>query len=309
MVVLTAESTKDARDRALGLGATDFLTKPFDPTEIELRVRNILTTHFLELDLESQVRERTAKLREKVESLRLATEEMERLNTDLIESQEKERRLIAGDIHSGPIGTMTALKIRLELARRKAADPGLQAEIDKAVEIVQREIRGLRELIFRLHPEILDSEGLAAALHAEIEYLRENTTESDPEIEVVGSLDEEPSGDARTNLFRIAVDALQNARLHARARTVRIELASVEGGALLRVVDDGRGMDADLGRRSRPGHLGLRSMRQRAEQLGGTFRIISAPDVGTTIEAWIPDALPKSSDEGDAATDAEVSGR
>jgi signal transduction histidine kinase len=319
VVVLTADATRDARERALGLGATDFLTKPFDPTEIGLRIRNILVTHFLEQDLllekaslEGQVRERTAALRESLDRQRVLGEQRERLLRRLVTAQEEERRRIAADIHDDTIQTMAALAIRLELARRKAETPQLQAELDLAVETARAATKGLRELLFKLHPASLDRDGLVAALRGELDRARESDDQAGTVFELIGTLDAEPPIEPRTTVFRIVQEALTNVRRHAEASHVRVDVESADGGIRARVVDDGKGMNADLVRRPRPGHLGLVSMRERAELAGGTWRLQSTPGTGTTIDVWIPvgsgprpdlDALAGADDSGAAGAD------
>ncbi|MCU0506029.1 MAG: response regulator [Chloroflexi bacterium] len=304
VVVLTADVTRDARDRALGLGASDFLTKPFDPTEIELRIRNILATRFLELDLldqkaslEVQVRERTAALRESLERLRVLSAQRERLVRQLVTAQEEERRRVAADIHDDTIQTMVALGLRVELARRKATDPELQAELDRSLETVRTATRGLRELLFRLHPAVLDRDGLQAALRAEVG--RRDEEESTPVVELTGAIREEPGLETRTTLFRIAQEAIGNARRHSGATSIAVHLAETDGGIELRVTDDGRGMDPDLARHPRHGHLGLVAMRERAELAGGRFSVTSHPGAGTTIEAWLPTGSAAAADDLD----------
>ncbi len=99
---------------------------------------------------------------------------------------------------------------------------------------------------------------------------------------------EEPSPELRTVLFRIAQEALANARKHARARTVRVELAEREGGVVLRVRDDGIGFRVGAVGPPVAGHLGLPSMRERAQMAGGWCRVDSSPGAGTTVEAWVP---------------------
>jgi signal transduction histidine kinase len=79
-----------------------------------------------------------------------------------------------------------------------------------------------------------------------------------------------------------------NARKHAGARTVRVELRTAEGGISLRVSDDGRGFDPSLIARPEPGHLGLQAMLERAELAGGWCRIDTSPGRGTTVECWLP---------------------
>ena len=307
VVVLTADVTRDARDRALGLGASDYLTKPFDPTEISLRIQNILATRFLELDLreqksslEVQVRERTAALRESLDRLRVLSEQRERLLRQLVTAQEEERRRVAADIHDDTIQTMVALGLRVELARRKAADQDLRDELDLTLETVRAATRGLRELLFRLHPAVLDRDGLQAALRAEVERRAEDREAADePVVELTGSLAEEPGLETRTTLFRIAQEAIGNARRHAEARVIKVHLADADGGIVLRVSDDGRGMDPGLVRHPRRGHLGLVAMRERAELAGGSLSVASEPGAGTTIEAWVPSSTSGPGDELD----------
>ena len=78
-----------------------------------------------------------------------------------------------------------------------------------------------------------------------------------------------------------------NVRKHARATTVRVELADLSHGCLVRIADDGAGYDpADV--ESSPGHLGLVLMRERPQMAGGWCRIESAPGAGTTVEFWVP---------------------
>jgi signal transduction histidine kinase len=86
-------------------------------------------------------------------------------------------------------------------------------------------------------------------------------------------------------LYRVAQEALHNIAKHARARAVDVALEVAVGELLLRVSDDGKGFDP-MG--SFPGHLGLRSMRERVGAIGGTLEIQSAPGKGTRICVRVP---------------------
>jgi signal transduction histidine kinase len=94
----------------------------------------------------------------------------------------------------------------------------------------------------------------------------------------------------RAVLFRIAQEAIRNARRHARATTVRISLDDDADGVRLTVADDGVGFDVVVSSESPPGHLGLTAMRERAEMVGGWRRLTSRPGAGTVVEAWVPRA-------------------
>ena len=107
------------------------------------------------------------------------------------------------------------------------------------------------------------------------------------EIEVETGLCDESEAPLETKetVYRIAQEALHNTAKHARATNVGIKMDSDPGGITLEVYDDGVGFDAES---DFPGHLGLRSMRERASSLGGTLEVRSAPGRGTQIFARLP---------------------
>ena len=88
-------------------------------------------------------------------------------------------------------------------------------------------------------------------------------------------------------IYRTAQEALMNVRKHARAKTVHVQLLGLDEGCLVRIVDDGQGYNP-LEVESRPGHLGLSLIQERAQIAGGWCRIESAPGAGTTVEFWVP---------------------
>jgi len=92
----------------------------------------------------------------------------------------------------------------------------------------------------------------------------------------------------RLILYRIAQEALANVRKHANASRVHVRLTQQDGGYLVQVEDDGDGFDAPEMLRSAPGHLGLSSMRERAEMAGGWCKVHGLPGNGTTVEFWVP---------------------
>ena len=90
---------------------------------------------------------------------------------------------------------------------------------------------------------------------------------------------------AKEALYRILQEAINNITKHAAARHVAIRLSQVDGAVILEVVDDGVGFDPTV---QSPGHMGLRSMQERAEQVGGICRIESEIGKGTRIEVRVP---------------------
>ena len=143
----------------------------------------------------------------------------------------------------------------------------------------------MRALIFELRPESLAEEGLVVALTKQAESLRARH-----QLDVQLDLCEEPDLPLATQaaLYRIAQEALHNIVKHARASAVTLRLCAPTAQApllALDIHDDGVGFDPDG---AFPGHLGLRSMRERAAQLGGTLAINSALGCGTQIRVRVP---------------------
>ena len=140
----------------------------------------------------------------------------------------------------------------------------------------------MRALIFELRPESLRLEGLTAAIRKQTESLRVRHG-----IAVVGDLGEEPDVplDVKEALYRVSQEALHNVVKHARASQVQIGLVLAENSLTLSIEDDGIGFDVEG---EFPGHLGLQSMRERVQELGGEFRLDSRPGGGARIEARVP---------------------
>jgi len=130
----------------------------------------------------------------------------------------------------------------------------------------------MRALIFELRPESLEKQ--ASALRAR------------HEVEVEAVLCDEPNVplEKKEALYRIAQEALQNTVKHAGATNVDLCVGRVDGSVTLDISDDGAGFDPTG---AFPGHLGLKSMRERAERLGGTLEIESTPGEGTRIRVRI----------------------
>ena len=140
----------------------------------------------------------------------------------------------------------------------------------------------MRALLFELRPEALENEGLVAALEKQAAALRARH-----EIEVHIALCDEPDGPLwmKDALYRIALEALHNTIKHARAENVGLLLEQETEVIMLEVRDDGIGFDPSG---AFPGHLGLKSMRERVERLGGTLEIESRPGKGTRILVLVP---------------------
>jgi signal transduction histidine kinase len=116
--------------------------------------------------------------------------------------------------------------------------------------------------------------------------------DADPVPEIEDTMALEPPSELRAILFRIAQEAIGNARKHASATTIHVSIAGHEGGIMLVVIDDGQGFDVGVIESPEPGHIGLPTMIERARLAGGRCEIESEPGGGTSVTAWLPLAEP-----------------
>ncbi len=197
----------------------------------------------------------------------------------------EERQRLARELHDSVSQALYGIALGARTARTllDRGDPERVAgPLDYVLSLAEAGLDEMRALIFELRPESLESEGLVAALEKRAAALRARH-----EIQVRLDLDCEPQAPLRTKetLYRIAQEALHNTVKHARATSAEIMLECDPEWITLEISDDGAGFDP-LG--SFPGHLGLKSMRERAARLSGTLEIESNPGKGTRIRARIP---------------------
>jgi signal transduction histidine kinase len=219
------------------------------------------------------------------EALRAAERERRQLLERVISAQDDARARVARDLHDDAVQSMTALTLRLDLALVASNDPKLASQLAEAKKAATDVIESLRGLIYELHPPELGHHGLGITLGEELEQIRQ---EAGIQVRLEEELPAEPPIAAATVVYRIAHEALLNARKHARAQRISLGLKLVGGCLVVTVSDDGRGFVAGSAAR---GHLGLVSMRERAEAVGGSVRIESEPGSGTTVEIAVPLAL------------------
>lgn len=222
---------------------------------------------------------------EDVSERRRGAEERKRLRARLAAAQEEERRQIAEDLHDDPVQKLTALGLRLSTMARAVEDAEQRERLEALEGSVADIARRLRGLMFDLRPPGLDREGLGATIRQHVVRLADETgwdwevdhhacPELPPEVRAAG--------------FRILQEALANTRKHAEARRVVVRLRAEGPMVLGEVVDDGVGFEPGTAPDAADGHLGLSSMRERAELFGGACEIESAPGRGTTVRFRLP---------------------
>jgi len=194
-----------------------------------------------------------------------------------------ERNRLALELHDVISQKLFALSLTAESAGQ-LLDVDVEAareQVDRLRALAQQALEELRYLILELRPPELERDGLATTLRKHVEVLRRVQNDA-PEIAV--ELDGMPPADMARDreLLRIAQEALQNALRHSHAANVAVAVRADDGRLVLEVVDDGVGFEPNVaGLRAR--RLGLTSMEERAQRLGGKLEIRSAPGKGTTL--------------------------
>lgn len=217
---------------------------------------------------EEALREIQAELAEGVQQ-RIALEERQRLARELHDS-------VSQAIYGISLGAHTALTL-FDTDRQKVLDA-----LNYILSLAQAGLTEMRALIFELRPESLEMEGLVVALDKQTAALRARYG-----VEVTLNVCDEPEVPltVKEAMYRIAQEGLHNAIKHARPNRIEVNLFHEEGTLALDICDDGIGFNA---RAVFPGHLGLRSMQERAAGTNGTLVINSDLGHGTEIHARIP---------------------
>ncbi|MGA2209436.1 MAG: PAS domain-containing protein [Acidimicrobiales bacterium] len=231
---------------------------------------------------------RANELEEALSAVKRADAERVELLSRLVNAQEEERQRIASDLHDDSIQKVAAASMRLEMLAMAHPELAEDEGFVKAKATVLASIESMRHLMFELRPYVLDRDGLGPAL---LQLLEEDFGyEGGPFYELSDGLSDQPPEVARVVLFRITQEALVNVRKHAHAANLRVELWREDSGYFVRVSDDGVGFSAERRSVSPRGHLGLTSMRQRAQLARGGCTIESSPGNGTVVSAWVPRA-------------------
>ncbi|MGH2582168.1 MAG: histidine kinase [Anaerolineales bacterium] len=206
--------------------------------------------------------------------------------------QEQARYQLARNLHDGPTQSVAAIAMRVNLARRLLAKDPVAAgeELYKLEELARRTTKEIRHMLFTLHPQALENEGLVEALNDLIKHTEDafdQQIQLEAEEDAVGKMDLGRQG----VLFYIVAEALTNARKHSQAQNIAVRVTKAELGiTLLEVEDDGVGFspqEADA-KRAKDGAVGLENMRERVELINGILRIDSKKGAGTKVAVWAP---------------------
>jgi PAS domain S-box-containing protein len=205
----------------------------------------------------------------------------------LIEAQEAERRRISRELHDQVGQILTAVKMNLHALHQKCAAAEIVASIEDNMKVIDEAVDQVRDISVDLRPHLLDDFGLVIALRwylgrqtKRCGVIAEFTTESLSE-------DDRFPSELETACFRIVQEALTNVVRHAKASRVSVVIERAGPELIMRITDDGAGFDMSV-LRNGSATLGLRGMEERAQALGGSIAIESAPQLGTEICVRFP---------------------
>lgn len=241
--------------------------------------------------LESRVAERTAQLEATVSKLeanermlRESEADLQRSRQRLVTAREEERRRLRRDLHDSLGPQLASLLMTAEAVHALVPNDPSRAQqmLEGLAEQAQAAVADVRRLVYALRPLALDALGLIGALRSQVTHYDHSGLRVS--IEGPEKLPTLPAA-VEVAAYHIILEALNNTARHAEARNCTIRLALEGSTDMLRleVEDDGRGIEED-----RRVGVGLTSMRERAEELGGSCVVEAIPSGGTRVRAYLP---------------------
>jgi signal transduction histidine kinase len=252
------------------------------------------------VDLEKKVQERTVALlkvnqvlrdkicerRETEKRLQESDRQLRKLSSRLLEAQEKERKLVAQELHDSIGGSLAAIKFSLEekLARARKSDSPTGISLEDTISMVRNVIEETRRISTSLRPPIIDDLGLLTTIRWFCREFRK--VYSSIRIEYRMEIEEDDAPEPlKIVIYRILQEALYNTAKHSHADRIMISLQKTDSGIMLHIEDNGQGFNL---KQTTVEGIGLSSMKDRTALSGGTIEIQSRPGKGTTIRASWP---------------------
>ncbi|MCP4719576.1 MAG: PAS domain-containing protein [Desulfobacteraceae bacterium] len=223
------------------------------------------------MDLEGQVKKRTAQLEN-------AQTNLKNLSKNIIASQEREKELMARELHDHLGQVLTALRIDAVWIEKylMKIDAKAWERAERMSTLIDDTIEDVRDMAYRLRPRVLDDLGLTDALESLVSDFEKRSN-----ISCIFRHDDLPEIDKTlaTALYRIGQEAVTNSLRHSNATAILVELR-MDDGIVLTIEDDGCGFDSNATDRN---GFGLEGMKERANLAGGTLTIVTSMDQGTKI--------------------------
>jgi PAS domain S-box-containing protein len=248
--------------------------------------------------LESRVDERTRQLKKTIKYLNIQAVERERaegsiraLSARLLQLQDEERRRIARELHDSAGQTLAALDMQLSIIQMKTQnmEDDLTAAVADSVSLVHDASRNIRTMSYLLHPPLLDEAGLASPLQWFVEGFAQRSGVQ-VELKISPHFGRLPR-EMELTFFRLVQEALTNVHRHSGSPTAQVDLNRSETEVTLQIRDQGKGISEPAPNQSSGESyqigVGIRGMRERVHQLGGTMEFLSG-NPGTILHVTLP---------------------
>lgn len=224
-------------------------------------------------------------LNQLLDSLVSDRQRMRRLAAEVIRTGDRERARVAHELHDSTAQVLAALVLQLSAVARDSGEPGIASRLETIKELAADVMEEVRILAHTVYPRVLDNLGL----HAALEKLAREASESDATLEITVNADEGARAVSATLaavLYQVAQEGVSNALKHGAPRAIEIMLETTERVARLEIADDGNGFDpAETGQRR---GMGLFALRERLSLVDGELDVVSRPGSGTRIVASVP---------------------
>lgn len=211
--------------------------------------------------------------------------QLKKLSSNLIETQEKERKRIAHDLHDGVAQMLAASKFYAQNLMSRLSDNSDEYRmLMKCIDINQSALTDLKRIVSDLRPTVLDSMGIIAA----IEWLSKQYQTTDPPLTIIRKInvkEDKISEQLKPVIFRILQESMFNVVQHSSASQVVISLVKFNEHLELAVKDNGKGFELGdvLFKKNLQKGIGITSMTERARNSGGCLEVLSSRKTGTTV--------------------------
>ncbi|MCL5957829.1 MAG: sensor histidine kinase [Chloroflexi bacterium] len=248
------------------------------------------------LSVEQQIRERTRELAATKEEMRKQAHQLRQVLARSFRTAEEERRRIAVDTHDGVLQLVISSLYEVQALEAIVPEAGPLGEKLRFVQTLLTDaITEMRRVIRNLRPPVLEQAGLEQVLRSYVTSYQE-ISGLPCSLESNGN-SFRLSSERELAIFRIVQEALHNVKKHAEASHIRISVDFSSEALRVVVADDGTGFDQKAVSADQAGHLGLISMRERAESIGARLGVESAPHRGTKVVVEVPAGEPQAAVE------------
>lgn len=299
IIYLTAYSDAKTLERAQLSESFGYLLKPFRDRELDANIHMALYKAEMKrkvkeaeevIDLNEFLRKEIAKRKMAESQLDETSHSLRVLSSRLLDAQERERKLLADEIHDSIGSSLAAIKFSLEetVVNLNRDRNGVLASMQRLITMVQGAIEESRRISSNLRPSLIDDLGLLPTIRWQAEEFEKIYT--DMAVDLRLAVDEAVIAEAlKIVIYRIVQEALNNAAKYSEAQTVSITLEAAADRVHLTVADNGVGCDIEaLETGDHLTGMGLRSMQERTHFSGGRFEVKSIPGDGMKIMASWP---------------------